>query len=164
MKIPETSVEHYLTGIPALNIPHPKTGPADWHFAECFRGCFGRKPGPFPIAGKDFISTNDRLGDYGISEVGDILRRYGAYDVPEKVYAASHHRAYVDILIHVASSFGHCNPFPYDDWFTDEEALQILDLLTKAVPILPDDINRRVLSWYELQLPSRQSTSSILTS
>ncbi|WP_419600808.1 hypothetical protein [Thiolapillus sp.] len=58
--VPETSKEHYLTGITALNIPSDE-GTGDWHFHNTFyeTGDFVPKK---CIAGIDILSTTETLG------------------------------------------------------------------------------------------------------
>jgi hypothetical protein len=57
----QTTEEHYLTGLSALNIPS-KEGTGDWHFGDFFKGSFGRSPGPFLLSGIDMPSTNKMFG------------------------------------------------------------------------------------------------------
>ena len=157
MQIPETTKEQYLTGHAALNIPYPGVLTGDWHFVERYQGCFGREPGPFAIAGRDWPSTNNQLGDYGIIDAAEILKKFGAHDVPSVVYAASHYRAYVDLLIRMALKYGHCRPFPLDDYgFNENDAKEIEQLLTKASILLPEDTTRSLLTWFKQQSPSPQ--------
>ena len=94
--IPHTSEQNYITGKAALNVPNPDGSFADWHFDEVFLS--GR--GKIRVAGKDTPPTLDLLGSYGIRECSGVLRRFGV-SVPteEKIYAASHVRAILDMVL-----------------------------------------------------------------
>jgi hypothetical protein len=94
--IPHTSEQHYITGKAALNVPNPDGSFADWHFDEVFLS--GR--GKIRIAGRDTTPTLPILGNYGIRECSDTLRRFGlAVPDTEKVYTANHVRAILDMVL-----------------------------------------------------------------
>jgi hypothetical protein len=94
--IPHTSEQHYITGKAALNVPNPDGSFADWHFDEVFLS--GR--GKIRIAGRDTAPTLPILGNYGIRECSDTLRRFGlAVPDTEKVYTANHVRAILDMVL-----------------------------------------------------------------
>jgi hypothetical protein len=94
--IPHTSEQHYITGKAALNVPNPDGSFADWHFDEVFLS--GR--GKIRIAGRDTVPTLPILGNYGIRECSDTLRRFGlAVPDTEKVYTANHVRAILDMVL-----------------------------------------------------------------
>lgn len=96
LSLPATSPEHYLTGQAALNVPSDDGDFADWHFTEVFLSGRGR----FVVAGENFIDTTPLLGTYGIRECADVLREHGL-QIPEheKVYAANHVRAVLDLVL-----------------------------------------------------------------
>ena len=99
-QFPSTSQEHYLTGQAALNIPNEDGSFADWHFTEVFLSGRGR----FPIAGENFPDTTELLGSYGIRECAGVLRRFGlVLGEGEKVYAANHVRAVLDLVVKTLS-------------------------------------------------------------
>lgn len=94
--IPATSETAYLTGQAALNVPTDNGDFADWHFTEVFLSGRGR----FPIAGQNFIDTRSLLGNYGIRECSDALRKHGlALGASQKVYAANYVRAILDLVV-----------------------------------------------------------------
>ena len=94
--LPTTSKENYITGKAALNVPNEDNTFADWHFDETFLS--GR--GKIRVAGKDTPDTSLLLGEYGIRECGEVLRRYGVkLGDGEKVYAANHIRAILDMVL-----------------------------------------------------------------
>jgi len=93
---PQTSEIHYITGKAALNVPNPDGSFADWHFHEVFLS--GR--GKIRIAGRDAESTFPFLGNYGIRECSETLRRFGlAIPDTKKVYTANHVRAILDMVL-----------------------------------------------------------------
>lgn len=122
--VPSTSERNYLTGRTALNIPTEEGDFADWHFTEAFLHPQSR----FHIAGKNFPDTYDYLGDYGIRECADILRRSGAPVVPgQKVYAASYIRAILDLVL-TSILEGHLpRHVAVNPLLDDEQDLQELD-------------------------------------
>lgn len=88
-----TALHHGQSGTQCAN---PDGSFADWHFDEVFLS--GR--GKIRVAGKDTQPTFDLLGSYGIRECSGVLRRFGV-SVPteEKIYAASHVRAILDMVL-----------------------------------------------------------------
>jgi hypothetical protein len=94
---PVTTRTQYLTGQTALNIPTKTNDFADWHFSEVFLSGRGR----LHIAGQDLPSTDDVLGDYGIHECSDVLRRYGV-PLAESftVYAGNYVRSILDMVLY----------------------------------------------------------------
>jgi hypothetical protein len=95
--LPHTSEQNYITGKAALNVPNEDGSFADWHFDEVFLS--GR--GKIRIAGQDTPETATLLGNYGIRECGGVLRRFGvSLPTNDKVYAASHIRAILDMVLY----------------------------------------------------------------
>jgi hypothetical protein len=94
--LPATSETAYLTGQAALNVPTDSGDFADWHFTEVFLSGRGR----FSIAGQNFIDTRSLLGNYGIRECSDALRKHGlVLGTSQKVYAANYVRAILDLVV-----------------------------------------------------------------
>jgi hypothetical protein len=94
---PHTSERNYITGKAALNVPNEDGSFADWHFDEVFLS--GR--GKIRIAGQDTPETAALLGNYGIRECGGVLRRFGvSLPTNDKVYAATHIRAILDMVLY----------------------------------------------------------------
>lgn len=149
--IPNTSRSEYITGKAALNVPYEDGTFADWHFHEVFLS--GR--GKIRIAGRDIPDTKNLLGDYGIWECSEVLRRFGA-EIPEnyKVYTANHIRAILDMVISSLSK--HRLPLHvtvHDMLDTQEE----LSELKTQVTILKNKITDQVLltllqTWEKQQL------------
>ena len=95
--IPTTAREH-ITGFDALNIPHAWRLGGDWHEAW-----FGVKPtrvSPHHITDeRRFGRLLDRLGHSGLRDArpGLTLLGHPAGDWPEKVWAATHERAVIEM-------------------------------------------------------------------
>lgn len=97
--IPPTSVQFYLSGITALNVPCPDGTDGDWHFHSVFNPSDPR----LEFAGKGrgvLVNTNPFLGPKGIHECSSVLRDRGV-TVEGQVFAASHARAVVDKVVHL---------------------------------------------------------------
>jgi len=132
IQLPATSQQHYLTGQAALNVPYEDNTFADWHFDEVFLSGRGR----FRVAGQDFPDTSHLLGAYGIRECGGVLRRYGVkLGEGEKVYAANHVRAVLDLVVSTLSKGKIPAHVTVADTLDSEESLkdfrEQLDLLKK---------------------------------
>lgn len=132
--IPFTTPTQYLTGVAALNIPYEDNTFADWHFCAVFLigdGCFR-------VVGKDFPDTSHLLGTYGIRECAGVLRRYGRPVAEgEKVYAANHVRALLDMVIHSIEKGKMPHHVTVEDMLDDEASLkdfrEQLDLLKSRI-------------------------------
>ncbi len=93
------------------------------------------------------------LSNFGIYECSEILRRYGIH-IPkkEKVYAANHYRAIVDMLY---QSVKHKN-YPYhlglEDWIDDPKQKAVLiDTITMLKPYLSAEEWQIVEKWLSQQ-------------
>jgi hypothetical protein len=146
--LPHTTNKHYITGITALNIPS-KEGTGDWHFQESFYGRGNIKP-KISLAGEgESLNTNPILADFGIYECSQVLRECGLH-IPEKekVYAANHYRAVLDMLYRAASN----QTFPYhlnlEDWFNKSgEVAQLLKEVKHMEKKLPSDERKIIEQW-----------------
>lgn len=83
----------YITGLTALNLLAPGRRPAGWHT----HGLVNREN--WCLSEKQFASTEHLLGDQGLYDATDVLRRY-APDTPDGTLAASYERAVFDLLYH----------------------------------------------------------------
>ncbi len=94
--LPDTSLQHYLTGTSAMTIPSADTAFVDWHFVDTFLG--GRAS--FRIAGLNFPDTTLLLGTAGVRECADVLRRNGVRMPPDATFfAANRDRAILDMIV-----------------------------------------------------------------
>ncbi len=95
LSIENTSKEHYLTGMTALNIPMEDGRVADWHFTSALLN----KNRILKIAGQNIAESNDLFGDYGIRECSEVLKKRGL-EIKEgvKVYSANFVRAILDLI------------------------------------------------------------------
>jgi hypothetical protein len=150
--VSDTSKENYITSIAALNIPSLE-GTGDWHFSACFRQRENIKPSQH-IAGIDTLSTYNQLGGYGIYDCFDVLKKYGASPLPEKmtVYAANHYRAVTDMVYHlVQNGQDIIKTVILDDWFPEpSEKEAVYQLLDKMRPELTAEKWGRIEEWKKL--------------
>lgn len=147
--IANTTQQHYITSIAALNIPS-LDGTGDWHFSDCFiqHGDFLPQQ---HLAEIDTISTRHLLGDYGIYECSDILKKYGAAPLPDKakIYAANHYRAVVDMIFDlIKNGQSITDTVILDDWFPeDSEKQTVYQLLDKLKADLTDQQWMMIDKW-----------------
>ncbi|MCP5170205.1 MAG: hypothetical protein H6999_10680 [Hahellaceae bacterium] len=145
--LPSTTQTMYLTGKAALNIPSKK-GTGDWHFQEIFRGGKGHRPGPFPLAGLELLSTSHIFGKKGIVERSAVLKKMGV-DVDKPVYVASHARAMADMVFSALKS-GRAfeNSFIISDWFPSEtDQRELLLYLRLLEPHLTECERIKLIAW-----------------
>jgi hypothetical protein len=99
-EVPRTSIQKYITGMYALNVPAPEGTSGDWHDVFFWRDGID-EPCAVDLAGDGAEwNTNPVFGDYGVYEGKDRLEGKGLYvgeDIAE-VYIANHFRAILDLL------------------------------------------------------------------
>jgi len=100
--IPHTTPGHYITGIPALNLPAPEGTSGDWHFYAVYYDTVDNNGGTsvvLQLAGDgEVLNTNNIYGRYGIYECSAAMKKYGLIIPNRKAYAANHFRAILDML------------------------------------------------------------------
>ena len=139
--IPPTSITHYITDKPALNIPAPEDTTGDWHFDNMFFDVLGGgDPLPLRLAGDgEEINTNHIYGSYGIHECSAALIKRGITlpDGMTEVWAANHFRAVLDMAYDSLVSHSRVMRLTCaaEDYFDTAE--QKKELLTKALDMLP---------------------------
>ena len=138
--IPETSITHYITDLPALNIPAPEDTTGDWHFDNMFFDVTGEgQPLALKMAGEgESLNTNHIYGTYGIHECSAALIKRGI-NLPEgmtEVWSANHFRAVLDMAYESLVEHGKvmCLAGAAEDYFDTAE--QKKELLTKALDML----------------------------
>ena len=104
--IPETTPEHYITGLYALNIPAPEGTTGDWH--QVFRHRAGRPPTQEVTLGGGEYSTNHLFGSWGVTEGRERLESVGLAvpDEMRNVYVANHMRAIADLVYESVRKYG----------------------------------------------------------
>lgn len=145
--IPTTSPMRYLGGMAALNLPSP-TGTGDWHMEQTFFR-------PREKRSRSFISgvgcptdTTPMLGDAGVFECTSLLNDLKIPHAAGSVYAASHARAIVDLVL-AAVLRGESPDFVrLDDWMPrDADKQEVFDLLSIAFKQLCSEHQQKVLAW-----------------
>jgi len=130
----------YVTGITALNIPWPDRLQADWHSLGLFNGhawCW---------SGEMLKSTEHLLGNQGLRDATEILRRY-VPDTPEGTFAAGHERAVFDLLHHFTKIGKPVPNIQYKDIDHALDADQIKRWI-QAVD-LPEEQKKTMLAWFD---------------
>lgn len=144
---PHTTEENYITGKAALNVPNPDGSFADWHFDEVFLS--GR--GKIRIAGKNTDPTFSLLGNYGIRECSDTLRRFGlALPAAEKVYSANHVRAILDMVlssVYKQKTPAHVQVHEFID--SEQELAELKSKVQELKQKLPDPAMLSLLTQWE---------------
>lgn len=139
--IPKTSITHYITDLPALNIPAPEDTTGDWHFDNMFFNVTGDgNPLTLLLAGEgETVNTNHIYGTYGIHECSAALINRGITlpDGMTQVWSANHFRAVLDMAYESLTLHGKVMRLTgaAEDYF-DTEA-QKRELLTKSLEMLP---------------------------
>ena len=137
--IPPTSITHYITDKPALNIPAPEDTTGDWHFDNMFFDVSGTgKPLPLLLAGEgEKLNTNHIYGDYGIHECSAALIKRGITlpDGMTEVWSANHFRAVLDMAYDSLVSHSRVMRLTCaaEDYFDTAE--QKKELFASSVPI-----------------------------
>ena len=115
-KIPETSLEKYISGYEALNTPDSSGVPADWHPRLYW---YSKKEGEVLK-----LYNNTKLGNRGIEE------RYIPY-INKKVFIANHPRAIADLVMltnNLDTLTGCVDDFAFDE----EQKRELLMLLLEV--------------------------------
>ena len=159
IKLPKTSVKHYISRMAALNI-HTNPYGGDWHFHDTF-SCFGcecdyeklKDQYNFICGEGEDCNTNDILGKRGILERSELINKQGLSFEGEKAYVATYSRAIAGmILFHTKN----CVPknITIDEWTPREKVqkkiLEYLNLALKSDKV-GDEQKVRIKEWISLQ-------------
>jgi hypothetical protein len=151
--LPETTLSCYLTGMTALNIPAPEGTTGDWHFEESFLGRGNIRP-KFFVAGEGrALNTNAIWGALGIYDCSSILRAKGiAIAAEERVYAANHCRAVLDMLYNALQHKEYPHHISVDDWLdVDSELNRFFENIPALNDFLKEDEKIILNSWLKAQ-------------
>ena len=152
------SKTHYISGQKALNIDDFEHHTGDWHKFAAWGGD-EIEVKRFTLMGDgEEYNTNPYLGDSGIIDATNILRRMGIKQIAPTVWAANHERAAADMLICNALDGLDIRQNHYlsltikdlDDWFsTKEDKERVYALLEQALPKLPTHAQDAILAWLQ---------------
>ncbi len=151
--LPKTTPTCYLTGMTALNIPAPEGTTGDWHFEESFFGRGNIRP-KFFVAGEGrALNSNPIWGALGIYDCSSILRAKGiAIAAEERVYAANHCRALLDMLYNAIKRKEYPHHISIDDWLDiDAERKRLLENIPTLNSFLKQEEKIILTSWVEAQ-------------
>ncbi|MAY42513.1 MULTISPECIES: MarR family winged helix-turn-helix transcriptional regulator [unclassified Neptuniibacter] len=145
-EIPYTTKRRYLTGLAALNLPSDE-GTGDWHFIETFKGSHGRSPGPFFVAGDNYVDTYSVFGSEGIEDQTKNLEEAGVIS-HKKIFAANHYRAMADMIFQRLYDGNGIDSYVADDWFPEGESKRKLAvMLDKLEPVLRKEQMKDLRVW-----------------
>lgn len=151
--IPHTTPDHYLTGMTALNIPSPQGGQGDWHFHESFYGRAGQEPTIFMAGEGEAWNTNPVFAKFGVYECSTTLRKLGLKIAPaEKVYAADHCRAMLDMLYRLVKEHASLYHLEVDEWIDDpKEKERLVGAIKNLQSSLEQDEWKALQAWLTKQ-------------
>jgi hypothetical protein len=151
--LPKTTPARYLTGMTALNIPAPEGTTGDWHFEESFWGRGDIRPKIFVAGEGRALNSNAIWGALGIYDCSDILRAKGiAIAVEERVYAANHCRAILDMIHNAIKRKKYPHHIAVDDWLDiDSELKCFFESIPALNDFLKDDEKIIFKAWLEAQ-------------
>jgi len=147
--LPKTTPTCYLTGMTALNIPAPEGTTGDWHFEESFLGRGNIRPKIFVAGEGRALNTNVIWGALGIYDCSSILRAKGiAIAAEERVYAANHCRAVLDMLYNALQHKEYPHHITVDDWLdVDSELKRFFENVLALNDFLKDDEKIILTAW-----------------
>jgi hypothetical protein len=130
--IPETSPTRYLSGIVALNIPSNE-GTGDWHQTQIFFRPVVRVPRSFLVGHGLEFDPIPYVGETGIEDRTVDLDALGVEHPVGPVYAATHARAIVDLVLGAVVRGESPDFVALDDWMPRrDDKNAVLTLLDKA--------------------------------
>lgn len=152
--IPKLSDGCYLGGMAALNLPSPE-GTGDWHLEQTFFRPRDRLSRSF-ISGKGCCT--DTTGIFGLEEIydcTDILNSVGVLYEAAPVYAATHSRAIVDMVLDAVMRCESPDFVVLDDWMPFESSKKkVSSLLERAHKHLKSDELQALFLWEAKQVSS----------
>lgn len=154
LNLPETHIQCYISGIPALNIISPE-GTGDWHSSSALAAIHG---GHYPtknylFGDGQYYSTNHLLGTKGVIDGKSRLDSMGYPTAHEQVWIADHPRACVDYLYITVLQSGVTNLLMLDDWFPSyEDKCRVYDLINIIAARLSDQKQEVLKKWMQNNL------------
>ena len=156
--LPETSLDRYVGGTAALNLPTGDGGTGDWHQEATFYQ-------PRRNLSRSFISgvgcltdTSALLGRLGIVDCTDLVDRMKIAHKGSRVYAATHARAVADLVLSAALRGVSPDFIDLDDFMPrPEHKSAVLGLLEMAMPKLSESVREQVLAWQIKNTEEEQS-------
>lgn len=138
--------EHYISGMPALNIYDYEFNTGDWHTRTFWENTpFVRR---FGIMGMgEEHNTNAYLGNRGVFDASPVLKKMGV-PIHKTIYAANHARAIADMVI--CKALNDNKPFIPDMFSLDdfmpalEDKERVYAMLEYALDKLPRSAANRV--------------------
>lgn len=150
--IPVTTIENYITGVYALNIPDENGELGDWHHNVFWYPVGIGDPKPITLGGKDPYNTNPVYGNMGVQEAKSRVENSGlkvASNITE-VWVANHMRAILDMVFAEITIQGEVK-FARNsttDWLgTVEQKNSLLRHAVKLEPCLNQEDQQALHKW-----------------
>lgn len=141
-RLPETTAVHYLTGTSAMAIPSEDSAFVDWHFVDGFLD--GKAS--FRIAGTNFPETTSVLGNLGVRECGEALRRAGVPLPKDRpFFAANRDRALLDMILANLGAHRRPDHLRLEDYFDSAAERESFERHLDALALKLDDERQRTL-------------------
>ena len=159
IKLPKTSVKHYISRIAALNIHTNRFG-GDWHFHDTF--CWPGYDNDYEkikdklnyLCGEgEECNTNLILGKKGILERAELVKSQGLTYEGTKVYVATYARAIADMVLFYTQR-GIPRNITIDEWTPRlKEQKIILEYLNIALKSdkIDNTQKARITEWIKIQ-------------
>lgn len=132
----------YLTAKTALNVPSKSGQFLDWHLLEAFSGipaewqarCTWMGEADTPGLGRHLSDTRPWLGEAGVWDCTEVLRRHGVeIDPDQRVHAAQPWRAVLDMVLAHATKGRVARHVRLSEWFDPTDDAEQLNTLRAAV-------------------------------
>lgn len=130
-QIPSTSIDRYISGRYALNIPSDTSG--DWHFTTVW---FANKPTIIDLWGVgQKVDTTKLFGHFGIANRTTDIDKTGLQHDKSPIYAANHLRAILDMAIDGSTRNNMClvKGATIDYLDTQEQKDLIINMIDKII-------------------------------
>ncbi len=145
--IPETSLDRYLGGMAALNLP-TGTGTGDWHQEQTFFRPRRKLSRSFISGAGCATDTTAMLGSIGIVDCTQAVDSLRIPHLGTRVYAATHARAVADLVLSAVLRGESPDFVELDDYMPhDEDKQEVFRLLAIAAPKLPMGALQIITTW-----------------
>lgn len=145
--LPETSLDRYIGGMAALNLPTGE-GTGDWHQEQTFFQPRRKLSRSFISGAGCATDTTTLLGHEGIVDCTQLIDRLRIAHQGNRVFAATHARAVADLVLGALQRGESPDFVDLDDYMPrPEHKRTVFQLLDLAAQKLDDVLQQQVLAW-----------------
>ncbi len=145
--LPETSLDRYIGGMAALNLP-TGDGTGDWHQEQTFFQPRRRLSRSFISGAGCSTDTTALLGREGIVDCTQLVDALFIAHQGNRVFAATHARAVADLVLGALQRGESPDFVDLDDYMPrPEHKRTVFQLLDLAAQKLDDVLQQQVLAW-----------------